>query len=194
MAKDQQKMFRPDFSTTRDARVLQTRRALRDALLELLRHQSIDKISIREIVARAGVGYNTFFRHYQNKEAMLDDIAAEEIEHLVSLSLPVLDAEDTLASCVTLCSHVWENRELWQVLLTGGAAGALRQEYLRISREVAAKRTRGKDWIPLDIAVILVTSGMIELFSWWLAEKDPLPVEDVARICQEIVVSPVVDA
>ena len=57
-----QKMFRPDFSTAQDARVLQTRKALRDALLELLRKNSIDKISIREIVSKADVGYNTFFR------------------------------------------------------------------------------------------------------------------------------------
>lgn len=188
-----QKMYRPDFSTAKDMRVQQTRKALRDALLELLKNNSIDKISIREIVSTGGVGYNTFFRHYPDKEAILEDVAAEEINHLVSLSVKVLEAEDTLASCYTLCAYVDENKAVWKTLLTGGAASALRQEFVRISREVAARRPRGKDWMPLEIAVILVTSGIFELLAWWVGEKDPLPVDQVARICHEVVLSPVID-
>lgn len=186
-------MYRPEFSRVKDARVLQTRKALRKALLELLENSSFDDISIREIVASAGVGYNTFFRHYPDKESILQDIAAEEINELVSLSVPVLDAEDTLASCITLCSHVAENKKLWKTLLTGGAAGTLREEFVRISREVAESRSRGKEWLPIDIAVILVTSGIFELLAWWLNEKDPLTVEQVATICQRIIVSPVIE-
>jgi len=180
-------MYRPDFTMAKDARVLQTREALRTALLRLLKKKCIDRISIREIVS------NTFFRHYQDKESILEDIAAGEINRLVSLSMTVLEAEDTLAACFTLCNHVAENKKLWKTLLTGGAAEALRREFVRVSREVVEHRPRGKEWLPLDIAVILVTSGIFELLSWWLSEKDPLPVDKVALICQQIVVSPVIE-
>jgi len=186
-------MYRPDFTMAKDARVLQTREALRTALLRLLKKKCIDRISIREIVSTADVGYNTFFRHYQDKESILEDIAAGEINRLVSLSMTVLEAEDTLAACFTLCNHVAENKKLWKTLLTGGAAEALRREFVRVSREVVEHRPRGKEWLPLDIAVILVTSGIFELLSWWLSEKDPLPVDKVALICQQIVVSPVIE-
>lgn len=186
-------MFRPDFSTANDARVVQTRKALRSALLDLLKQNAFEKISIREIVSSAGVGYNTYFRHYPDKDSILEDIAAEEINQLVSLAVPVLDAKDTLASCLTLCNYVEENRALWKTLLTGGAAGALREEFVRISRKVAESRPRGKEWLPLDIAVILVTSGIFELLAWWLNEPDPLSADSVALICQKIVVSPAID-
>jgi len=187
------KMLRTDFSTAKDARVLQTRKALRDALLELLRSSSIDKISIREVVSTAGVGYNTFFRHYPDKDSILEEIAAEEINHLVRLSISVLDTENTLASCRTICAYVDENKPVWKTLLRGGAAVALRQEFVRISREVAENRPTGKDWIPFNIALILITSGIFELLAWWVGEKDPLSVDQVARICQQIIVSPVID-
>ena len=187
------KMYRPDFSAATDLRVLQTRKALCDGLLDLLKSRSFDEISIREIVAAAGVGYNTFFRHYPDKESVLDAIAAAEIRQLVSLSVPVLDAKDTLAACFTLCSYVAENRKLWTTLLTGGAARALREEFVRASREVGENRPRGKDWVPLDIAIILVTSGIFELLAWWLGQEQPLPVDRVALICQQIVVSPVIE-
>lgn len=187
------KMLRSDFSTTKDPRVLQTRKAIRDALMELLRSESIDKISIREVVSTAGVGYNTFFRHYPDKDSILEEIAAEEINHLVRLSISVMDAKNSLASCHTICTYVEENKPVWKNLLRGGAAMALRQEFLRISREVAESRPRGKDWIPFDIAVILITSGIFELLVWWVGEKDPLPVDQVARICQQGIVSPIID-
>ena len=187
------RMFRPEFSTATDMRVVQSRKALRDALPGLLKQKSFDKISVREIVAAAGVGYNTFFRHYPDRESILHDIAAEEIRQLVSRSIAVLDVEDTLAACSTLCRYVDENRALWNTLLTGGAAGSLREEYVRVAREVCRDRPRAKDWVPFDIAIILVTGGIFELLAWWLGEADPLPVDDVARICQKIIVSPVID-
>jgi len=186
-------MYRPDFSTATDARVLQTRKALRDAFLQLLKKNPLEKISVRDIVAKAGVGYNTFFRHYPNTDAVLQDIAAEEIRKLVALSMPVLEAADTLSACRAQCEYVAENKKLWKILLTGGAAATLREEFIRVSRHAVEDRPRGKDWVPLDIAIILVTSGIFEVLAWWLSEKDPLPVEQVALICQQIVVSPVIE-
>lgn len=97
------------------------------------------------------------------KGRSFDDISIREI---VSLSVPVLDAKDTLAACLALCSCVAENRKLWTTLLTGGAAGALREEFVRVSREVCENRPRAKEWVPPDIAIILVTSGIFELLAW----------------------------
>lgn len=186
-------MYRPDFSTAKDARVVKSREALCRALLDLLETEPFDKISVRQIVDAAGVGYNTFFRHYSDKEAVLRDIAAEEINHLVSLSVPVLDSKDTLSACFTVCNYVAENRKLWKTLLTGGASGALREEFVRLARKVAESRYNGKDWLPIDIAVILTTSSTFELLAWWLGEKDPLPVDEIALIYQRVIMSPVID-
>lgn len=186
-------MFRPDFSTAKDARVVKSRDALCRALLDLLKTEPFERISIRRIVDAAGVGYNTFFRHYADKDAILKDIAADEIRQLVSLSVPVLEASNTLAACLTVCRHVADNRQLWTILLTGGAAAALREEFVRLSRDVAEQRPNNKDWLPLDAAVILITSGTFELLAWWLAAADPIPVEQLATIYHRAIVSPVID-
>lgn len=187
------KMYRPEYSTATDQRVIKTRAALRAGLLELLETEAFEKISVREIVDAAGVGYNTFFRHYSDKEAMLRDIAEEEIRQLVSLAVPVLDARDTYSACLALCTYVSDNRKLWRTLLSGGASGALRDEFVRISREVAESRMTGKDWLPIEIAVILTTTGTFALLGWWLSECDGMAPEAVARIHQRVVMSPVID-
>ncbi|MGH8629312.1 MAG: TetR/AcrR family transcriptional regulator, partial [Burkholderiales bacterium] len=116
------KLYQPHLSTLQDRRAVRTREALRAALLELLETTPLEQITIRDIAARAGIGYATFFRHHPTKESLLDDVAAEQIGRLVELSVPLLDFRDTRAASRALCSYVDEHRALWSRLLTGGAA------------------------------------------------------------------------
>ena len=41
------------------------------ALVELMKEKDLDKITITEIVARAGVGRSSFYRHFSSKEDVL---------------------------------------------------------------------------------------------------------------------------
>lgn len=186
-------IYQPHYSTTTDARVVQTREALRKALLELLNQKPFEQITIREITAAAGVGYTTFFRHHQGKEDLLNDIAADEIKHLIGLALPVLGTTDIKAASLTLCKSVAERRGLWTTLLTGGAASVLREEFMRLSREIAASWDTGNNWLPPDVGILLATSGTIELLTWWLKQKKPISVEKLAAIYERVVVAPVVN-
>jgi AcrR family transcriptional regulator len=182
--------YRPHLKTAKDARAVRTRAALRNAMLKHLALQPLDKISILDICQTAGIGYTTFFRHHSSKESLLDDIAAGEIARLVGLTVPIAIAEDVHAAGIALFTYVKEHRKLWSVLLTGGAQVAMRNEFLRLSREVAATRVHVNDWPPPDISTILVVSSTVELVSWWLQQKRPLPIEEVAAIYERIVIHP----
>src|SRR5277367_4584140 len=104
-------------STAMDARMVRTRAALRDGLLALLEEKPFDQITIREIAARSGIGYATFFRHHETKAALLNDLAAEEIGAVIQLALPVLLETDSRAAARTLCAYVDQHRKLWSALL-----------------------------------------------------------------------------
>jgi len=194
VAQKQKVIFRPHYSTTTDARVVQTREALRKAMLGLLDTKPFEQITIREIAAAAGVGYTTFFRHHPGKEELLNDIAADEIKHLIEMTLPVLDTTDTKTAALAFCQKVAEHRALWAVLLTGGAASVLREEFMRLAREIAVSMNAGGGWLPTDIGVILSTSGTIELLTWWLKQKKPISVEKLATIYERVVIAPVVNS
>ena len=188
------KIHKPHLSIAPDARAVRTREALRRALLRLLEVKPLDQITIRDISTVAHVGYTTFFRHHPTKESLLNDVAAEQIERLINLVLPVLDAGDTRAVSVAICSYVDQHRALWSTHLTGGAAGALREEFMRISRQIAQERTQPDHWLPDEVAVILVISATIELLTWWLRQKDPVSIERIAKIHDRIVVSPTLNS
>lgn len=48
-----------------------TRDAIMDALVELMQEKDLDKITITELVARAGVGRSSFYRNFSSKEDVL---------------------------------------------------------------------------------------------------------------------------
>jgi AcrR family transcriptional regulator len=184
------KILRPHLRTARDARAVRTREALRRALLRLLDLKPLEQITIRDICDVADVGYTTFFRHHSTKESLLNDVAAEQMGQLVGLALPVADSSDARAASVALCTYVDSHRKLWSTLLTGGAAGAMRDELMRLSRLIAATRARPGAWPPPEIATILVVSSTIELLSWWLRDSKPLTIEQVAEIHERVVLTP----
>lgn len=186
------KNFKPHYKTAKDARAVRTREALRNALLRLLESKPLAEITIIDICDQANVGYTTYFRHHPTKESLLDDVAAEEIAHLVGLTLPLAEAANTLTAGVALFTYVDAHRELWSTLLNGGAEAAMRNEFLRISREIAATRGSEDHWPPADLVTILVVSSTIELLSWWLRQKKPLSIEQMADIHERIIIHPAI--
>lgn len=172
-----------------DARVRRSRANLRQAFVDLLTARSLEQITIRDIAASAGVGYTTYFRHYPNKEALLEEVIAEEITRLIAFTLPVYDTADSLAACVTLCTYVDQHRPLWTALLTGGAAGAVKEEMLRQGREASAARA-GENGLPAELGIALAIAVTVELMSWWLRQASPWPIERVAGVLDEAGIKP----
>jgi AcrR family transcriptional regulator len=176
-----------------DARQVRSRKALSDALLALLEERAFDQLTIREISARAGIGYATFFRHYTDKETLLSDVASTEIADLLARAMPLLSNDDSLASSRELCRHVGEHRKLWAALLAGGAAGIVRDEFIRQARAIAARTpTKAASWLPADLAVVHGTGGTIDLLAWWLARDADYPSDQIASILDKLIVAPVV--
>lgn len=180
-----------------DARQVRSRQALTSALLALLEIKPFDQLTIREISARAGTGYATFFRHYPTKEALLADVAAHEIEDLLGRTIPILYAANSYESTLEVCRHVHEHAMLWSALLTGGAAGIVREEFIRQALGLAKSAQSHHPWLPSDLGTIHGTGATIDILAWWLAQGGDKPAstrspEEVATILHRLVIAPLV--
>jgi len=175
-----------------DARQRRSRKALTGALLTLLGEQPFDQITIREISARAGTGYATFFRHYATKEALLGDVAAMEIAGLLARTMPILGAASSYETTRTLCAYVAEHRLLWSALLTGGAAGIVREEFIRQARKLPRGDEQPLGWLPADLGVVYGTGGTIDLLAWWLAQDKDYSADAIAKILDRLIIGPLV--
>lgn len=175
-----------------DARQIRSRKALSGALLALLEEKPFDQITIREISARAGTGYATFFRHYPTKEALLGDVASEEIAKLLAMTVPVLRDTNSYQSTRALCAYVAEHRKLWSALLTGGAAGIVRDEFIRQARGLTREPLMHEDWLPADLGVVYGTGATFDLLAWWLSQEQSYSPEQIAGILHRLVIAPLV--
>jgi len=178
---------------TRKTRATRSRPALRQALLELLEENSLEQITIREIASTANVGYATFFRHYPDKDALLHDLASDEISRLLTMTLPLFYTAETLSSSEALCTYVWTNRTLWKGLLAGGAVAALKAEYLRQGLEVLEQMEARDAWLPGELALTFTVSSIIEVLGWWLKQDKPMPIKSMAEVLHRLTILPVME-
>ncbi|WP_232494525.1 TetR/AcrR family transcriptional regulator [Novosphingobium kaempferiae] len=170
-----------------DPRQQRSALALRNALFRLLEQKDFDEITVREIVAEAGVNNTTFFRHHSDKRAFFDYLAQDEIDRLVAASIP---SGHGLEGYIALCEYVRANRTLWSALLTGGASGIMRDRYIKLSKTVASEYTGRKTWLPHDLSIICSTAIIVETISWWLTtEEDSYSPQQIAEILNELIMS-----
>ena len=172
-------------------RVTRTRDALCSALLALLEERAFEQITVKEITAKAKVGYATFFRRYLDKDELLHDLAAQEIRRLLTMTLPLLITVDSRASTEALCAYVWEHRKLWRALLTGGAANILKEEYLAQALEMTKDIPHEGVSVPYDLAVTFCVTSGVEILAWWLKQENPLPVRTIADHFNRMAIAPV---
>lgn len=175
----------PRPSSVKDARAIRSGTALAEALLTLLERKPFDQITIREICATAGLHYATFFRHHPSKESLLDAVAADQIDTIVELALAGGVGPQGWR---VLCLYVEEHRALWAALLNGGAAAAMREEWLRNAQEVASQQEPVGTWLPKELGVVCSVSLIADTLSWWLAQPAGVhSVDAVAAILDRLV-------
>ena len=68
-----------------DRRVARSRRALKEALTDLILEQGYESVTVQDVIDRADVGRSTFYAHFVDKDDLLMAILAD-------LEMPAPDA------------------------------------------------------------------------------------------------------
>lgn len=169
-----------------DPRAMRSRAALQCALLALMNDQPVENISIRSITRQAKVSYPVFFRQYSNKDDLLDEIAAQELQLVLSQSVPLMKHDDVILSIEMFCRCIERRRSVWQPLISGGAS-AVRKELYRTAQRTAQVREPANPWLPTDLATNFVVSGLLEILTWWLKQGPEYPTENIVKFINVLV-------
>ena len=108
-----------------DRRAAVTRSMIKDAMLELLRREAFDAVSVAELCREAGVGRATFYTHYTGLMDVIDELADdaigeaesrstssfEQLEYLAEQAAEMESAAElkALADLLPLCQRVAED-------------------------------------------------------------------------------------
>ncbi len=169
-----------------DPRIERTRQKLHQAITELVLAKSYDSISIRDVVAQAKVGYATFYRHYNDKEALLLDVLDELLGELKVLLRP--SSGDLTAEGTLIFTHAAQNGPLYKVLLQGeGTQTILAKIQADGVDELLSHWANGsieeiKTAVPRPILANHIVSGIMALIKWWLEHDMSYTPTEMGRI------------
>lgn len=176
-----------------DRQVQRTRELLQKAMIDLIKEQSYDAITIQNIVERANVGRTTFYLHFNSK----DELFMSCHEHIVSqfnagplyphpLSRQELLSSETPVGMIAAYQHL---KAAWLQLsqVFQGKDGTLILRRMRdwsakeIENNLTAAFTEADSTIPLDLLANYLAGAQIALVQWWMEKRQPHTPEDIAH-------------
>ncbi|MBQ3664895.1 MAG: TetR/AcrR family transcriptional regulator [Lachnospiraceae bacterium] len=97
---------------TLDERYHVAEEAIYDAFLLILREKEIDRITVSDIIKKAGIVRSTFYNHYQNIPELINAIEDKTIHDIFSIMdgfHPKNDAETSKSFYLTICDYTKSN-------------------------------------------------------------------------------------
>ena len=121
-----------------DRRTLKTRKALCDALAELLAEKELEKVTVREIADKADVNRVTFYKHYLDVYDLYDKI---EQEVLVEMGMLMLRLEELPADRFfsDLLDYIDGNRTVFRLIFSPNCPSRLRSRFNKLAEGVFLK-------------------------------------------------------
>lgn len=161
---------------TTDARTQYTKMMVRKALLSLLREKPIDKITVKEISELAGINRATFYRHYTDQYALLDELEQEKIQDVQD---KVLGNSQNWESIIRhMLQLLYEDKEEWSLLLGPNADPRISGRISRLFYKLFLTHSPSKDQKMRYRFLAYGCSGMI---SDWVHGGMKESPEDIAE-------------
>jgi AcrR family transcriptional regulator len=166
-----------------DRRVRKTRKALRDALIELILEEGYAAVTVQDIAARADVGRTTFYAHFVDK----DDLLMSGLEDVHG----PLGAEPLFGSSLSLVArqvleHARREPALYRAVFGYHGAGPLRArmgaQVSEFVRRDLADRFPDADPIKVTMVARTTAEGFLGLVAWWLDGGGEASADSVASV------------
>ncbi len=84
-----------------------TRRAIKESFLKLLNQRPLNQITIKDIVEDCGINRNSFYYHFEDLPALVEEMVAEQVQALLQKHPTVSSVEECADAVIEL---VMENR------------------------------------------------------------------------------------
>ena len=173
---------------------LRSQRFIREAFMELIKEKRFDKITVTDIVTRADINRSTFYAHYSDVKALVEEIQREFVEKSISM-IKDADFGQLLAHPVPFVQK-WielanENRDLYAFF--GKAALATNQ--LEQFKVLLVEKAMNLPQIPEDIRsqrnfkirVNFFVGGIINVYQQYLLGNLDATTEEIIEDIAELI-------
>ena len=168
-----------------DIRVSRTKKMIRNAFLELMTEYDFEEIRIKNIAEAAMVNRKTFYAHYENKQALYDDIVYNLFKELCDTLMyrkaepsQCLDGERLTDDATRFLTILEEHRDefmicvnphynyLWYPILEAVIAS------MRDGLLIRKRARTMENEIPYKLYLDMITSQMVIWIYWWISQEE----------------------
>ncbi|RIO12682.1 TetR/AcrR family transcriptional regulator [Mammaliicoccus sciuri] len=183
-----------------DRRVRKSKRAIKQAFIQLLKENNLDCITIQQISDLADVNRGTFYLNYEDKYALLDEMENEQIEKIkgfvdirkMDLSTKNSDRfiEDFANKIIkNVITHIEHNIEFYQVILNLERKSQIEEQLADIVRSNIKHLIGNKDnvfGIPENYYLSYVVGSMMSMIKYWVSDENRVSVEELVNYVSTI--------
>jgi AcrR family transcriptional regulator len=179
--------------TRPDRRVSKTRRALKEALTDLILDKGYESVTVQDVIDHADVGRSTFYAHFIDKDDLLMAILAD-------LDVPGPDTErwkpddPAFGWTLELFRHFGSGKRLFKAVASSQSGALARRETtLRLEGLARAELSRLRvarklDPFKVETVVRFLVGAFIGFMDWWMREENEhLPAEQVDHAFRSLV-------
>ena len=192
-------------SGTDNRSVRNTKRRLREGLLQLLEEKAINEVSVKELTELVDVNRGTFYFHYQDIYDLLHDMEQDFFENfdrtlseskpvLDEDGLPVLDAEGA-PYLHAVFSFLDENRDFCRIMLSPHGD----MQFVELVKHRVDSQCRffwqilapGADELRRGMYNAFLINGCIGLIQEWINDRRDLTVESISELTATLILASV---
>ena len=160
-----------------DRRSLRTREAVLHAFLDLLFEFGYERLSVRDIVAKANIGRSTFYEHFAGK----DDVLRFSLRRPFSVLADVIGADEVSERTIRLLVHFRERRKLGPVLFSWPVRPLLTRALAElIEARLADIRPVGRGGLARQVIAVHIAEAQLALVAQWIPGRVPCRIEAMA--------------
>ena len=173
----------------KDERYYVADEAICDAFLLVLKEKDLEKITVSDVIKKAGIVRSTFYNHYDNIPALVTAIEDKTIDDIFSLMEtfhPKNDADICKSFFVTICDYTMNNPFLAN-LLRSPRGNEFFEKALTMFHRYVAEVTQnvapsGHSKEELSYMVACTIGSTLGVLHKWTKDNFAVPAEAVADI------------
>lgn len=174
---------------------VRSRQMIKTAFVELLSAKDIDKITVVDIVNRADLSRNTFYAHYQDVYAIMEEIENDfliKLDVYMDESIAKNEIDNPLPLLLRIAHFIDKDKEINRILITNKNAAAFldKLKAVFVERVIDNIDTVAiKDKMGFLVYMEFVASGAIGLYQIYLKDEIDMSLEDISKAINRIFIA-----
>lgn len=174
----------------KDLRIVKTRKAIRNALTEMICDMDYEQISIKELCARAMINRKTFYLHYKDIAALFEELENEIVDGYTRQSISYKSLSDIKSIIRYYFESMAHQPELNERIM---CVPSYRPISDRINRRIMEHRKRENDGAfglnaeCANLAFAYFGTCSPNLYRQWVADGKRLPLEELIAMATRLI-------